>query len=63
MRILKVIDEGNIAYAVFHHGEVVGFIFLGNVYFGSRNQYLELKMFQVSEPFRKLGIGKRYFLD
>lgn len=59
--VLKAIDENCIVYGAFCKEEIVGFIYLGNVKFGSTNQYIELVMYQVSQPFRKLGIGKKLF--
>lgn len=59
--MLKAISKGSIAYGAFYKNEVVGFIYLSDSFFGSENQYIELVMLQVSEPFRRSGIGKELF--
>lgn len=59
--LLKAIDQNNIAYGAYYQDELVGFIYLDNKFFGKDNQYIELLMFHVSEPYRKLGIGKTLF--
>jgi len=59
--ILKIIDCKNIVYGAYFKDEVVGFIYLSDKFFGRDNQYIELSMFQVSELFRKMGIGKSLF--
>ncbi len=60
-RILKGIIGGCFAYAATVNGEIVGFAFLENKLFGSKNQYIDLAEFYVSEPQRRLGIGKKLF--
>jgi GNAT superfamily N-acetyltransferase len=59
--VLKAIEQDAISYGAFFQDEIIGFIYLSNVSFGSSNQYVELLMFQVSEPYRKIGIGKELF--
>lgn len=49
------------AYGAFSQGEVVGYILVDGALFGSRSQYAELKLFHVSQPFRRMGIGKWLF--
>lgn len=50
-----------IDYAAFDGNDVVGYITLGTDFFGSQKQYLELVEFQVSEPYRRQGIGRNLF--
>ncbi len=59
--VIEAIDKNYVVYGAFYQEEVVGFIYFGNSTFGSKNEYVELVMFQVSEPFRKRGIGKTLF--
>ena len=58
--ILQGLHTG-FAYGAFSQGEVVGYILVDCTLFGSRSQYAELKLFHVSRPFRRLGIGKELF--
>ncbi|WP_099205191.1 GNAT family N-acetyltransferase [Scatolibacter rhodanostii] len=60
-KILDVIDQNGIAYGAFNQGDIIGDICLGSTRFGSHNQYIELAMFHVSEPFRKQGVGRTLF--
>lgn len=55
-----IADEG-FAYGAFFENKVVGYIYLSKHFFGSHNQYIELQLFHVSEPFRSKGIGKELF--
>ena len=48
-------------FAAFIDGKVAGHIFLSGQKFGSRNQYILLKMFHISAPYRQLGIGRKLF--
>ncbi|MGN0374227.1 MAG: GNAT family N-acetyltransferase [Butyrivibrio sp.] len=59
--ILDVIGSGGFAYGAFLDGKVIGYILISNKFFGSDNQYIELIMFHVSEPYRNMGIGKTLF--
>lgn len=53
---------GNLAgYAALDNGKVVGYITVGTDFFGSRNQYVQLVEFQVSEAYRGRKIGKKLF--
>jgi len=58
--ILEGLRTG-LAYGAFSQGEVVGYILVDCTLFGSRSQYAELKLFHVSQPFRRMGIGKELF--
>lgn len=46
------------AFGAFYESEPIGFVMLGEELFGSHKQYIELKLIQVSRPFRRDGIGK-----
>lgn len=59
--ILSTIAGNGFAYGAFYEGKVVGYILISNRFFGSSNQYMELLLFHVSEPFRRRGIGKELF--
>lgn len=59
--VLKAINKNCVAYGAFNECNIVGFIYFDNVVFGSKKEYVELVMFQVSRPFRKMGIGKTLF--
>lgn len=52
---------GGIAYGAFHDGRIIGYIFISGELFGSEKQYIELKLFHVSQPFRRMGAGKELF--
>lgn len=60
-QIINGIRRGWYACGAFCGGEVVGYLLLRGARFGSRKQYLELKEFYVSEPYRRKGIGTRLF--
>lgn len=55
------IDDIGFAYGAFCENKVVGYIYLSDHFFGSDNQYIELQLFHISEPFRRKGIGKELF--
>lgn len=59
--IIHAIKNGAIAYGAFYGNRVIGFIYVDTNYFGKENQYIELKLFQVSSEFRNKGIGKSLF--
>ena len=59
--ILCGMDADGVAYGAFFENKVVGYIFLAGHLFGSRQQYLEVQLFHVSEPFRGKGIGRVLF--
>ena len=59
--ILHKIAGKGFAYGAFCEEKVVGYILVSNKFFGSSNQYIELNLFHVSEPYRRLGIGKELF--
>ena len=59
--ILKRIAGDGFAYGAFYEGKVVGYILISNELFGKSNQYMELLLYHVSEPYRRRGIGKELF--
>lgn len=59
--ILSKIAENGFAYGAFCDGKVVGYILVSKEFFGSSQQYIELLMYHVSEPYRRRGIGKELF--
>lgn len=59
--ILNGISAGGVGFGAFCDGRVVGYILLSNRLFGSNYQYMEIKLFHVSKPFRRRGIGRELF--
>ncbi|MGN1341442.1 MAG: GNAT family N-acetyltransferase [Oscillospiraceae bacterium] len=59
--ILSCIKDSGFAYGAFSGGVVVGYICVSDKRFGSEGQYIELTLFHVSEPFRRMGIGQELF--
>lgn len=59
--ILNGIGSSGFAYGAFSENMVVGYILVSRERFGSENQYIELEIFHVSEPFRRMGIGRELF--
>lgn len=55
-----IADRG-FAYGAFSDDKVIGYIYLSKEFFGSENQYIEVELFHVSEPFRGQGIGRELF--
>lgn len=49
------------AYGAFDGGKVVGFVTVSHNMFGNTAKYVELVCFQVSEPYRGIGMGKALF--
>lgn len=61
--IISGIKDGGIAIGAFNDKNIVGYIYLSNKIFGSKNQYLEVLLYHVSELYRNNGIGKKLFLN
>ena len=59
--ILARINRDLIAFAALENDKIAGYITVVTKRIGSRKQYLQLEAFEVSEPFRGRGIGKRLF--
>lgn len=54
--------HGNmIAYGAFQGTNLLGYITIGTERMGTEKQYIQLVAFQVSEPFRGMGIGRKLF--
>ena len=49
------------AFGAVSGNEVIGYILVTTPFFGSQKQYIELKMFHVSAPYRNHGIGRTLF--
>lgn len=49
-------------YGAFDGDALAGFCLFSREFFGSANQYVQLEILQVSEPYRRNGIGKQLFL-
>ena len=60
-KILKVLKENGFAYGALCEEKVIGYIVVSNEIFGSNNQYTNLPLFHISEPYRGCGIGKKLF--
>ncbi len=52
----KMID-----YGAFQGENLLGYITIGTERIGTENQYVQLAAFQVSEPFRGRGVGRKLF--
>lgn len=59
--IVGFIGSKGFGYGAFSDEHIVGFITVSDSLFGSCKQYAELVNFQVSEPYRAHGIGRRLF--
>ena len=59
--ISENLDGNIIGFGAFEDNTVVGYITIGTESFGSRDQYVQLVEFEVSEGFRGRKIGKRLF--
>lgn len=54
--------HGNmIDYGAFHDKKVLGYITVGTEKIGTKGQYIQLVTFQVSEPYRGMGVGRKLF--
>lgn len=54
-------EKDQTAFGAFDREKLVGFITVSHNPFGTTANYLELVCFQVSEPYRGMGIGKMLF--
>ncbi len=57
--VLDAVRDGGAAFGAFSGGEAAGFAALAGARLGSREQYADLALFYVSEPFQGQGIGGR----
>lgn len=55
------IRSGGFAYAAFSEGKVIGYIYITGKFWGSKQQYTELKLYHISKPYRRMGVGKELF--
>ena len=54
--------SGNmIDYGAFEGTDLIGYITVGTERLGTKRQYVQLVTFQVSEPFRGMGVGRKLF--
>ena len=60
-KIISALHCGATAIAAVIDNSVIGFALLSDLLFGSSKQYIDLKEFYVSEPYRRNGIGKLLF--
>ncbi len=54
-------EKDQTAFAAFSNNELIGFITLSHNFFGTTAKYAEVVCFQVSEPYRGKGIGRKLF--
>lgn len=54
-------ERDQTAFGAFDGRKIVGFVTVSHEFFGSTAKYAELVCFQVSEPYRRMGIGRRLF--
>ena len=59
--ILDGICSEGFAYGAFCDGKIVGYIYITGKFWGSRMQYTELKLYHISAPYRRMGIGRKLF--
>ena len=59
--IKRHMEADQSAFGAFSGDQLVGFITVSHALFGQSARYAQLVCFQVSEPFRRQGIGKRLF--
>ena len=59
--IARHMETNQSAFGAFSGDQLVGFITVSHALFGQAARYVQLVCFQVSEPFRGRGIGKRLF--
>lgn len=55
-------EKDQTTIGVFDGEAVIGFITVSHSIFGNTAKYVELVYFQVSEPYRGMGIGKHFFI-
>ena len=60
-KMIDGIKENGFAYGAFCEDKLVGYIYVAKQFFGRTKQYIELQMFHISEPFRRMGLGKELF--
>ena len=58
---LTCIKDGGVILGVYHEDDIIGFAWIENKLFGSKNEYINLDSLQVSYGFRHQGIGQVLF--
>jgi N-acetylglutamate synthase-like GNAT family acetyltransferase len=58
---LKTINNGGSVFGAYDNNKLIGFAVLCNKIFGSKRQYIQLDIMQVSYEYRHKGIGKKLF--
>lgn len=59
--ISEGVRSGGIAFGAFCDHKVVGYIYITGKFWGSKQQYTELKLYHISKPYRRMGIGRTLF--
>lgn len=59
--IVDGIHSGGFGFGAFHEGKIIGYIFITGEFWGSQQQYTELKLYHISAPYRRMGIGRELF--
>lgn len=59
--IVDHMEKDQSAFGAFASNELIGFITLSHNFFGTTSKYAEIVCFQVSEPYRGKGIGRKLF--
>ena len=59
--VYEGIRSKGFGFGAFDGDKIAGFVYVWGELFGSRNQYIELKLFYTSGPYRGMGIGKKLF--
>ena len=57
--LIKLVENGGIACGAFLGSRLIGFASVDKKIFGDHRKYAELKMLQVSRPYRSRGIGRK----
>ena len=57
----NTIKKGGFIFGAYENKEIVGYSALLNERFGTRKQYIELKLLHISSNYRGKGIGKKLF--
>lgn len=54
-------EKDQTAFGVFDSEDLIGFITISHNFFGDMAKYAELVCFQISEPYRNMGLGRSLF--
>lgn len=57
----STLEKGGSVFAAFDESKLVGFASLGNEFFGSKDQYIQLSNLHITNNYRHKGIGKALF--